>query len=380
MATDPLPLAQALIRAQSVTPASPAVFDIVEAALTDAGFAVERVTFAAEGSTPVENLYATRGNGGRHLALAGHVDVVPAGPAEAWTHPPYAAAIDGDTLYGRGAQDMKGAIAAMIAAASDWAAADGPGRVSFVITGDEEGVAVNGTEPLMNWCAERTRFDAAIVGEPTSRERLGDTIKVGRRGSLSATVTVTGRQGHVAYQHLADNPVPALLAIGTALNATLDDGSGPFLPSNLEIVSIDIGNPAWNVIPGSAALRFNVRFNDRWTRESLKTELTARIQAAAPGARVAIDWESGHGDAFITRDDALIAAVTRAVEETTGVTPELNTGGGTSDARFIKDHCPVVEFGAVGNTMHQADERTSVEELRRLARTYRALIDAVVAE
>nr|WP_255720183.1 succinyl-diaminopimelate desuccinylase [Acuticoccus kalidii] len=379
MATDPLPIAQSLIRAESVTPAAPAVFDVVEAALGAAGFAVERITFAKDGSPPVENLFATRGEG-RHLAFAGHVDVVPPGPIEAWSHDPFAAIVEGDTLHGRGAQDMKGAVAAMIAAATDWAEANGSGRLSFLITGDEEGVAINGTAALMEWCDSRTRFDAAIVGEPTSRKVLGDTIKVGRRGSLSATVTVSGRQGHVAYQELADNPVPALLAIGQALNATLDAGSGPFAPSNLEIVSIDVGNPAWNVIPASATLRFNVRFNDRWTRDSLKSELTRRIETAAPAATVAIAWESGHGDAFVTRDEALIAAVTKAVEGVTGVTPEPNTGGGTSDARFIKDYCPVLEFGGVGDLLHQVNERTPVSELRRLAETYRAIIDTVLAE
>jgi succinyl-diaminopimelate desuccinylase len=373
---DPVGLAADLIRAESVTPAGSAVFDVVEHALASAGFAVERITFAAEGTAPVENLFATRGEG-RHLAFAGHVDVVPPGPAEAWTHPPFAAAVDGDTLYGRGAQDMKGAVAAMIAAAADWAASGASGRVSFLITGDEEGPAVNGTEPLVAWAAARHPFDAAIVGEPTSRERLGDTIKVGRRGSLSAIVTVTGRQGHVAYQHLAKSPVPELLAIGQALLPPLDVGNARFAPSNLEIVSVDVGNPAWNVIPARASLRFNVRFNDEWTPALLAAELERRIAAAAPEGAVSVRFEPAT-DAFLTRDEALIAAVTRAVAETTGVAPESTTGGGTSDARFIKDYCPVVEFGAVGDTMHQVDERTSVAELRRLAGAYRAIIDAVL--
>ena len=377
MPTDPLPLAQALIRAESVTPASPAVFDIVAEALDAAGFAVERVRFA-EGGTPVENLYATRGSG-RHLALAGHVDVVPPGADTAWTHPPFSAAVDGDTLFGRGAQDMKGAVAAMIAAATDWAADDGPGQVSFVITGDEEGAAIDGTAPLMAWCAERTTFDAALVGEPTSRRVLGDTIKVGRRGSLSATVTVHGRQGHVAYQELADSPVPSLFAIGLALKDPLDEGSDRFAPTNLEVVSVDIGNPAWNVIPARAVLRFNVRFNDHWSFETLKAELSRRITDAAPGREVDVAWERSLSEVFLTRDEALVGAVSAAVEAATGVRPEATTGGGTSDARFIKSYCPVVEFGAVGDTMHQVDERTSIAELRRLAAAYRAIIDAVLA-
>lgn len=377
MTADPLPLAQALIRAQSVTPAGPAVFDLVEDALAAAGFTVERMSFCA-GGTPVENLFATRGTG-RHLAFAGHVDVVPPGDCAAWTSGPFAADVAGDVLTGRGAQDMKGAVAAMIAAATDWAAEDGPGCVSFLITGDEEGPAIDGTRALMDWCASRTRFDACVVGEPTSRERLGDTVKIGRRGSLSATLTVHGRQGHVAYQHLADSPVPALLAIGQALLAPLDAGTEHFAPSNLEIVSIDIANPAWNVIPAKAALRFNVRFNDVWSVAGLRTEVGRRIEAAAPERSVEIDWEAGHGEAFRTADAALISAVTQAIERSTGVRPEATTGGGTSDARFIKDHCPVVEFGAVGDTMHQVDERTSVAELRRLAATYRAIIDEVVS-
>ncbi|MBJ3775375.1 succinyl-diaminopimelate desuccinylase [Acuticoccus mangrovi] len=378
MSTDPLPLAEALIRAESVTPAGPEVFDIVERTLAGAGFAVERMSFASEGTTPVENLFATRGSG-RHLAFAGHVDVVPPGAVADWTHPPFSAAIDGDTLYGRGAQDMKGAVAAMIAAALDWAAADGPGQISFLITGDEEGVAINGTMPLLEWAAAHTRFDAAIVGEPTARAVLGDTIKIGRRGSLSAAVTVEGKQGHVAYQERAENPVPALLAIGTALNLPLDEGSEHFAPTNLEIVSVDVGNPSWNVIPPRASLRFNVRFNDHWTFPTLQAELTRRIEEAAAGARVSIAWEPFLSDCFLTRDEALVAAVTDAVEQATGVRPEATTGGGTSDARFIKNYCPVVEFGGVGSTMHQVDERTSVTELRTLANAYRAIIAAVLS-
>jgi len=377
MLTDPLPIAEALIRAESVTPAGPAAFDVVAGALSGAGFSVERVTFAAEGTQPVENLFATRGTG-RHLAFAGHVDVVPPGPLEAWTHPPFAAVREGDTLFGRGAQDMKGAVAAMIAAAVDWAEEGGRGQLSFLLTGDEEGPSINGTRALMAWATERTRFDACIVGEPTSRSVLGDTIKVGRRGTLSGAVTVDGRQGHVAYQHLAFNPIPTLLSVGQALLAPLDEGTEAFLPTNLEIVSVDVGNAAWNVIPARATLRFNVRFNDIWTSVTLARELERRVADAAGDAAVRLDWEPNPGEAFLTRDDALVDAVSRAVARTTNVAPEATTGGGTSDARFIKDYCPVVEFGAVGDTMHQVDERTSVDELRRLAAAYRAIVDAVL--
>lgn len=376
MTADPVALAEALIRAESVTPAGPAVFDVVEAALRDAGFAVERLTFAEDGSAPVENLFATRGEG-RHLALAGHVDVVPPGPREAWTHDPFGAVTVGDTLYGRGAQDMKGGVAAMIAAAARWSARGDPGRISFLITGDEEGVAINGTRPLVAWCAERHPIDAAIVGEPTSREVLGDTIKVGRRGSISGAVRVRGVQGHVAYPEKASNPIPVLFAIGEALLVPLDDGNAHFAPSNLEIVSVDVGNPAFNVIPAEATLRFNVRANDEWTVETLKAHLAERIRAVAPDAALA--WHPGASGAFRTADPELLGRISAAVSAATGVTPEATTGGGTSDARFIKDHCPVVEFGAVGSTMHQIDERTSVTELRALCDAYGAIIDAVLA-
>lgn len=381
---DPVMFAKALIREESVTPAGPAVFNVLETALTDAGFEVERMTFAERGAGAVENLFATAGGEGTHLALAGHVDVVPPGEAAAWTHAPFDGAIEGDTLFGRGAQDMKGAVAAMVSAAAAWRADGGPGRVSFLITGDEEGPAINGTRPLADWCAERLPFDVSLVGEPTSRAVLGDTIKVGRRGSLSCVVTVSGVQGHVAYQHKALNPIPALLAIGTALNAPIDDGSAEFAPSNLEIASIDVGNPAFNVIPAEATLRFNVRFNDHWSMGSLKEMLALRIEGVVGtegqnGPRVAIEWQDGASDVFLTRNDDLIERVQAAVEATTGVRPEATTGGGTSDARFLKDHGPVVEFGAVGSTMHQVNERTSISELRTLAAAYRAIIERVLA-
>ncbi|MEO1105694.1 MAG: succinyl-diaminopimelate desuccinylase, partial [Pseudomonadota bacterium] len=286
---DPVALARDLIRAESVTPAGPSVFGIVEAALESAGFAVTRMTFDGNGGGPVENLFATRGTGGRHLALAGHVDVVPPGPQEAWSHPPFGAEVNGDTLVGRGAQDMKGAVAAMICAAADWSGANEPGQVSFLITGDEEGPAINGTRPLIAWAAERHSFDACVVGEPTSRAVLGDTIKIGRRGSVSGILTVTGRQGHVAYQEAADNPIPALLAMGQALLAPLDKGSEHFAPSNLEITSIDVANPAFNVIPAKASLRFNVRANDLWSVERLCDELAARVERAAAEATFALE-------------------------------------------------------------------------------------------
>lgn len=377
---DPVTLCQALVRAESVTPAGPAAFDVAEAALSSAGFTVERMTFGgADGSVPVENLFATKGSGGRHLAFAGHVDVVPPGPADKWDIAPFSGLVEGDTLYGRGAQDMKGGVAAMIAAAARWDGAPGTGRISFLITGDEEGRALNGTKPLVAAIAARDPIDAAILGEPTSRAVLGDTIKIGRRGSVSAEVKVTGVQGHVAYQEKAQNPMPALLAIGQALLEPLDEGSQTFAPSNLEIVSIDVGNPVFNVIPAEATLRFNVRVNDRWTVASLKETLDARIEKAAGDIAFSVHWVDGASGAFHNPDEALIARVSDAIHRATGIRPEATTGGGSSDARFIKDHCPVLEFGAVGSMMHQTNEKTSVSELRRLADTYREIIDAVLA-
>ena len=376
MAVDPVEFAQALIRAKSVTPAGAEAFDLLEATLAAAGFEVARPTFSAEGTASVENLFATRGTG-RHFALVGHVDVVPPGPQSAWRHGAFEGVIESGVLFGRGAQDMKGAVAAMVSAACDWAdetPAEGAGRLSLLMTGDEEGPAINGMRPLCEMVAEAVPLDGALVGEPTSRKRLGDTMKVGRRGSLSAEVRVQGRQGHVAYPEAADNPVRTLIAIGRELSRPLDEGTPQFAPSNLEIVSIDVGNPAWNVIPETGSLRFNIRLNDRWTLAKLKDVIAARVMRAAPTARVEIVWQAGSA-AFLTEGGALIETVQRAVEGVTGIRPEPTTGGGTSDARFLKDHCPVVEFGAVGDAMHQINERTPVADLAQLQAIYRATID-----
>lgn len=373
---DVVTLAQALVRAESVTPAGPAVFDVIAAPLAAAGFTVERLTFG-EGADSVENLVATRGGNGPHLALCGHVDVVPPGDPARWTHPPFSGAIEGDTLHGRGAQDMKGGVAAMVSAALKWAADGGPGRITLLITGDEEGPAVHGTADLVDWCRDRMAFDAALVGEPTSRAVLGDTVKVGRRGSVTGTVRVRGTQGHVAYPEKADNPIPALLAIATALGEPLDEGTDVFQPSNLEIVSIDVGNPADNLIPAEATLRFNVRFNDTWTSETLIAALTDRMTAVAPPERFDLTWRVS-GEAFRAEDPRFVDTVCSAIEEATGVHPELSTGGGTSDARFIIALCPVAEFGAVGDRMHQIDEATSCDELRRLSAAYGTLIGRIL--
>lgn len=375
-------LARDLLRCPSVTPAEGGALALLEARLEAAGFTVSRMVFRDENTPDVENLFATIGSGAPHFVFAGHTDVVPAGDQDAWAHPPFSGEIVDGVLYGRGAVDMKGGIAAFAAAALDFVAAhDGriPGTLSFLITGDEEGPAINGTVKLLDWAkAQGHVFDACIVGEPTNPDALGDAIKVGRRGSLTGTVTVTGVQGHVAYPHLAKNPVPDLLALLGALQAlTLDEGNERFQPSNLEITTIDIGNTATNVIPRQAQARFNLRFNDIWSVESLRAKLR---QAMSDVSGLSCDWSldfaPDSSDSFLTHDAALIDALSEAVEAETGRRPELSTGGGTSDARFIKNYCPVVEFGLVGQTMHKIDERVATADLDRLAAIYRRFLDS----
>jgi succinyl-diaminopimelate desuccinylase len=375
-------LARDLLRCPSVTPAEGGALALLEARLEAAGFAVERLVFRDENTPDVENLFATIGSGAPHFVFAGHTDVVPAGDQDAWAHPPFSGEIVDGVLFGRGAVDMKGGIAAFAAAALAFVEAhDGkvPGTLSFLITGDEEGPAVNGTVKLLDWAKTQGHvFDACIVGEPTNPDALGDAIKVGRRGSLTGTVTVTGVQGHVAYPHLAKNPVPDLLTLLGGLQAlTLDEGNERFQPSNLEITTIDIGNRATNVIPRQAVARFNVRFNDTWSVESLRAKLR---QVLSDVSGLSCDWSltfaPDSSDSFLTHDAALIDALSEAVEAETGRRPELSTGGGTSDARFIKNYCPVVEFGLVGQTMHKIDERVATADLDRLAAIYRRFLDS----
>jgi succinyl-diaminopimelate desuccinylase len=373
-------IAQALLRVPSLTPAGPAAFDLVEAWLAAAGFTVRRRAFAEPGTAEAINLWAEIGEGGPHLAFNGHLDVVPPGPEARWRHGPYSGDLADGELWGRGAVDMKGGVAAFIAAALAHVATHGRdgGHLSILLTGDEEGPAVNGTRKIVDWCAaEGAVFDAAIVGEPTSVARLGDTVKIGRRGSLSGTVTIAGVQGHVAYPERAANPVPPLLAIAAALKVPpLDAGTAHFAPSNLEIVSVDVGNPSWNVIPGEARLRFNVRYNDTYSRDTLPDEIARRV-AAVPlpaGVTATLAIEPGYGDVFLTASGPFVEAVAGAIGDVTGLVPELGTGGGTSDARFLKDLCPVVEFGLVGTTMHQLDERVPVAELEALTAIYGRLL------
>jgi succinyl-diaminopimelate desuccinylase len=371
VATDPLPLAQALIRCRSVTPADDGAMAVLEAALAPLGFACHRLRFGE-----VENLFARRGTGGPHLCFAGHTDVVPPGDAGAWTADPFGGEVRAGLLYGRGATDMKGAIAAFVAAVADRLAArpEAPGSLSLLITGDEEGPAVDGTARVLEWMAAHGQIpDMCLVGEPTSRARLGDVIKIGRRGSLNATITLHGVQGHVAYPQRADNPVHRLLRVLHGLIARpLDQGTEWFEPSSLQVTSVDVGNAATNVIPAAARARLNIRFNDRHTGESLTRMMRAALEAE--GARFDLEV-SVSGEAFLTRPGPFVEALKRAVRRATGEEPVLDTGGGTSDARFIARYCPVAELGAVGTTMHKADECTPVAELRALAALYRAVIE-----
>jgi succinyl-diaminopimelate desuccinylase len=378
---DPVALARDLLRCPSVTPAEGGALALLEGVLKGAGFAVHRVTFAEPGTAPVENLFARIGSEKPHICFAGHTDVVPPGDAARWSHPPFGGDIAGDVLYGRGAVDMKGAVACAVAASLDHLAARGgrpKGSISFLITGDEESIAVNGTIKLLQWAAERgERFDHCILGEPSNASSVGDTIKVGRRGSLNGTLVITGKQGHVAYPQLADNPVRGLVALMSALMAVpLDHGSVHFDASNLEFTSIDIGNAVVNLIPGEARARFNIRFNDCHSQISLRT-LIERLAADAARERVKwrIEWEPSNADVFFTGPSPFLDLVVAAIKEVTGQAPKLSTTGGTSDARFIKDYCPVLEFGLVGATMHQVDERTAVADLATLTAVYRKILD-----
>ncbi|UHS60068.1 succinyl-diaminopimelate desuccinylase [Agrobacterium vaccinii] len=386
-ATDPVANLAALIRCPSVTPAEGGALTLLDTLLTPLGFAVERVMATEEGTPDVENLYARLGDQGPHLMFAGHTDVVPVGDETAWSHPPFAAEIAGGEMFGRGAVDMKGGIACFVAAIARHIEKHGKpeGSVSFLITGDEEGPSINGTSKLLEWAAAKGEtWDACVVGEPTNPDQLGDMIKIGRRGSLSGRIVVHGVQGHAAYPHLADNPIRGMLQLTQALmNPPFDTGTDNFQPSNLEVTTIDTGNAATNVIPSKATAAFNIRFNDTWTAETLRAEIIRRLdEAAADGAlrpgrspvNYDIIWADRPSHVFLTRNNALISSLSGAVAEVTGNEPKLSTTGGTSDARFIKDYCPVVEFGLVGQTMHMVDERVAVADVETLTRIYEVFI------
>jgi succinyl-diaminopimelate desuccinylase len=381
-AIDPIALARDLIRCPSVTPAEGGALTLLQSLLEPAGFTCHRLVFSEPGTADVDNLFARIGFGAPHLCFAGHTDVVPTGDPAAWKYPPFEGMIAKDHLWGRGAVDMKGNIAAFVAAMTDFLgdpARLGQGSISLLITGDEEAVAVNGTVKVLKWMAGRGHTpDHCLVGEPSNPDALGDAIKIGRRGSLSVAMTVLGRQGHAAYPALADNPLPGLVRIADALTRLkLDDGTPNFAPSNLEVVSIDTGNPAFNVIPRQATLRLNVRYNDRHDSRSMEALLRRTAEQALGSETLKLEMRfEGNADAFLTdprgeRGARLLNAMRGASETVTGRTPELSTSGGTSDARFVKDYCPVIEFGLVNRTIHAVDERVSLADLEGLTRIYR---------
>lgn len=382
---DPVALTQALIRCPSITPDEGGALTLMQEILTPAGFACQRMTFSEAGTPDVENLYARRGDRGLNLCFAGHTDVVPPGHLDAWTVPPFAAEIREGILYGRGAVDMKGGIACFIAAVMRHLdSTDGqiPGTLSLLITGDEEGPSINGTIKVLDWLRQKGEtLDACIVGEPSNPTQIGDEIKIGRRGSLNGHIIVHGRQGHAAYPTKADNPVPKLARIIDRLSTTvLDAGTGNFEPSHLVVTVISVPNTATNVIPGRAEAQFNVRYNDAWTRPRLESHLRGLCEAAAAEVSARFDLSfSGTGDVFLTEPGPLVKTMVSAVAAETGRTPALTTGGGTSDARFIKDHCPVIEFGLVNRTIHQVDEHVAVADLETLTRIYQRFIAAYFA-
>lgn len=373
---DPVALAQALIRRPSITPADQGALGVLQAALEPLGFACQPLRFSAPGTPDVDNLYARWGRAGPNFCFAGHTDVVPVGDPQGWTVDPFGAEIIDGQLYGRGATDMKSAIAAIAAAAERFLAERGAGfagSISFLITGDEEGPAINGTDKVLKWLAEKGEtLSACVVGEPTNPLRLGEMMKIGRRGSLTARITVLGMQGHVGYPHLADNPVPRLITILHALRTRrLDLGNAHFEPSNLEITTVDVGNPANNVIPAQARAVLNIRYNTEQNSAGLKAWIEGCC--ALGGAEVEVTFEDG-AMPFLTQPGPFVAAMAEAVAEGTGRQPALSTTGGTSDARFIQAYCPVVEFGLVGQTMHKVDERAAVADIHALADVYLGML------
>jgi succinyl-diaminopimelate desuccinylase len=383
--TDALSIARDLVRCPSITPLDAGALGVLETLLKAAGFTTHRISFSEAGAADIDNLYARIGTEAPHITFAGHTDVVPPGDEAAWSVGAFSGEVKDGFLYGRGAVDMKGGIACSVAAVLQYLAdhggkpqESGKGSISFLITGDEEDVAVNGTIKLLQWAAARGEtFDHCVLGEPSNVETLGDCIKIGRRGSQSGTLHVDGIQGHVAYPHRASNPVPDISRLIVALSdEPLDHGSAQFQPSNLEFTSVDVGNSASNVIPGQARARFNIRFNDLHTQASLRELVEARLARAA-GNRIKahIVWEPSNANVFVTKPGAFTDLAVAAIESITGIKPELSTSGGTSDARFISQYCPVIEFGLVGQTMHQIDERASVADIEKLTKIYRGILD-----
>jgi succinyl-diaminopimelate desuccinylase len=382
---DPVALAQALIRCESITPAEAGALTLLERTLERAGFQCHRMIFSEPGTADVDNLYARFGSEGPNLCFAGHTDVVPPGDEEAWTAPPFAAEIRNGVLYGRGAADMKGAVACYVAAALQYLASHKgniKGSLSFLITGDEEGASVNGTIKVLDWLkTRREKLHACVVGEPSSQDAVGDEIKIGRRGSLNGELIVKGKQGHAAYPHVADNPLPKLARMLDRLaTLKLDSGTDRFEPSHIAITIVSVPNTASNVIPGQARAVFNIRYNDAHTRAKMEQRIAECCKAAAAevGAQYSLTF-SGTGDVFLTKPGPLVEAMANAAREVTGRSANLTTTGGTSDARFIKDHCPVVELGLVNATIHQVDERVPVADLAILTQIYLRFIERFFA-
>ena len=376
--TDPIELTRALIRCASVTPTDGGALGLTGAALERLGFTNHYMTFSEDGTPDVSNLYARLGDCGPNFCFAGHTDVVPVGDAKDWNLEPFAAEIRDDILYGRGAADMKGAVAAFIAAVDKFLGKRNgqfEGSISLLITGDEEGPAINGTVKVLDWLANRgENLDHCLVGEPTNPDNLGDMIKIGRRGSLTGTLTVKGIQGHVAYPHLADNPLPRLIKMMDRFTSHLfDNGNQHFTPTNLELASIDVGNTASNVIPAQATALFNIRFNTEQTSDRLEEWL--REQCDAVGGDYTLKISIG-AQPFLTQPGPFTKLISDAVEEVTGIKPALTTTGGTSDARFIHHHCPVAEFGLISETMHKVDEQAAVSDIEQLTRIYTRILES----
>ena len=371
---DPVDLAQQLIRCPSVTPARGEVFDILEQALQPLGFTIHRWVMGEPPDGPTENMVAIREGSGPHFGFAGHLDVVP--PGEGWSDDPFAGNIKDGLLIGRGANDMKSAIAAYVAALSRLDARDG--TLSLLITGDEEGYSTYGTPRIIDWLKERQiRPDMILIGEPTSVDRLGDTVKIGRRGSVNMWIEVPGVQGHVAYPHRATNPIPPLARIIAALDSVhLDDGNETFPPSNLEFTAIGTPTDASNVIPGSATAQLNIRFNNLQRGADLVRMVEEIAEREAPGTKVRARIS---GEAFLTPPGKLYDVVVGAIEEETGLAPELSTSGGTSDGRFLIQLCPVVDFGLPNATMHKVGECAAVEDIHALSRIYERIVRKVLS-
>ena len=372
---NPIELTKTLINCRSVTPENDGAIEQVSHWLEEIGFKSEILNFEEEGTASIKNLWSKMGSKGPTICFAGHTDVVPTGNIDEWSSGPFDANEVNDKIIGRGAADMKGSIASFISATNRFVKEypDFPGSIGFIITGDEEGCAINGTKKILTWMkSNNISFDDCLVGEPTNPNSLGEMIKIGRRGSVNGVITVKGVQGHVAYPHLADNPIPKLIKIlENLINQKLDDGTEHFQPSNIEITSIDIGNTATNVIPKEASANFNIRYNDIFDREKIEEEVHNRIRSL--NYDYSIKFEHS-GDSFLTSPGKLTKNLSKIIEDQTGNIPELSTSGGTSDARFIKDYGNVVEFGLIGATMHKVDESASIKDIKNLTEIYYQLL------